>query len=315
MNVRKLRILYNRRSGPGRSRFETVRRAVSRAWRGTADRAWYFPADREESDAMVDAAVAEGADCLLVCGGDGTASSVGRRLIGTSVALGVVPLGSGNGLARHFGIPLDPAKAVAALAAGGPRRMDVGVAGGVPFLVSASVAWDAALVRAYDAIPFRGAASYALAGFWSFFGYRAQPLEAVLDGTETLRFDKPLLFTVGNLAGWGGGALIDADASAEDGRLELIAGERRDAPRMLAALRRVFSKGGKALPHVLHRTFRSLEVSRPAAAPVQLDGELEDLPARFEISVRPSALGVLVPPAPSAPLSDSNLTTPTDTRP
>ena len=108
MNFRKVRILYNRRSGPGRSRFEAVRRAVGRHWRGAADRAWYFPESRTESDAMVDAAVADAADCLLVCGGDGTVSSVGRRLIGTGVAMGVVPLGRGNGLARHFGVPLDP---------------------------------------------------------------------------------------------------------------------------------------------------------------------------------------------------------------
>ena len=232
-------------------------------------------------------------------GGDGTVSSVGRKLLGTDVALGVVPLGSGNGLARHFGIPLDPQDAVASLAAGGTRRMDVGVAGGTPFLVSASVAWDAALVRAYDAIPFRGVASYALAGVRSFFGYRPQPLAAVVDGGETLRLEKPVLFTIGNLAGWGGGALIDPDASAEDGQLELIAGERRDAPRMLATVRRVFSKGGKALPRVLYRTFRTLSVSRPAAGPVQLDGELSDFPARFEISVRPGALNILAP-APSA---------------
>ena len=78
--------------------------------------------------------------------------SVGRRLAGTGVAMGVVPLGSGNGLARHFGQSLDPAESVEQLAAGAPCDIDVGVAGGVPFLVSASVAWDAALVEAYDAI-------------------------------------------------------------------------------------------------------------------------------------------------------------------
>ena len=295
---RTVRILYNRRSGPGRSRFEAVRQAVDRHWSGAADREWLFPESRAASDAMVDAAVADGTDCLLVCGGDGTVSSVGRRLIGTGVAMGVVPVGSGNGLARHFGVPLDPEKAIAALAAGATRRMDVGVAGGVPFLVSASVAWDAALVRAYDALPFRGVVSYALAGIWSFFNYRPQPIKAVVDGRETLRFRQPLLFTVGNLEGWGGGALIDADASAEDGRLELIAGERRDTPRMLAAIRRVFSKGGKALPRVVHRTFRTLSVARPSAAPVQLDGELVDLPKRFDVTVRPSALAVLVPTPP-----------------
>ena len=295
MDVRKLRILYNRRSGPGHSRLDAVQQAVARAWGDVADRAWYFPADAAESDRMVDAALADGADCLLVCGGDGTVSSVGRRLAGTGVAMGVVPLGSGNGLARHFGQSLDPAESVEQLAAGAPCDIDVGVAGGVPFLVSASVAWDAALVEAYDAIPFRGVASYALAGAWAWFDYKPQPVEATLDGGETIRLEKPFLFSVGNLSGWGGGALIDADASAEDGRLELIAAERRDAPAMLAALPRVFQEGGKALPGVTHRSFRSMAVARPAAAPVQLDGELVNLPACFDVTVRPGALRLLVP--------------------
>lgn len=291
----KVRILYNRRSGPGLSRLESVLDAVARTWGAAADRAWCFPANRDESDKMVDAAVADGADCVLVCGGDGTVSSVGRRLLGTGVAMGVVPLGSGNGLARHFGQPLDPAESLAALARGEVRSIDVGVAGGIPFLVSASVAWDAALVEAYDALPFRGVASYALAGVYSWFDYKPQPVEATPDGAGTLRLEKPFLFTVGNLAGWGGGALIDADASAEDGRLELIAAERRDAPAMLAALPRVFRQGGKALPGVIHRQFRTLAVSRPAPAPVQLDGELFDMPASFEITVRPAALRLLAP--------------------
>ena len=295
MSFRKVRLLYNRRSGPGHSRLEAVQRAVSRHWGAVADRAWYFPADAAESDAMVAAAVADGADCVLVCGGDGTVSSVGRRLAGTGVAMGVVPLGSGNGLARHFGQSLDPEESVAQLAAGAPRDIDVGVAGGVPFLVSASVAWDAALVEAYDAIPFRGVASYALAGAWAYFDYKPQPVEATVDGGETIRLEQPFLFSVGNLAGWGGGALIDADASAEDGRLELVAAERSDAPAMLAALPRVFRQGCKALPGVAYRTFRRLRVVRPAPAAVQLDGELVDLPAAFDVAVRPAALRLLAP--------------------
>ena len=300
MSFRKVRLLYNRRSGPGHSRLDAVQRAVSRHWGAVADRAWYFPADAAESDAMVAAAVADGADCVLVCGGDGTVSSVGRRLAGTGVAMGVVPLGSGNGLARHFGQSLDPEEAVAQLAAGAPRDIDVGVAGGVPFLVSASVAWDAALVEAYDAIPFRGVASYALAGAWAYFDYKPQPVEATVDGGETIRLEQPFLFSVGNLAGWGGGALIDADASAEDGRLELVAAERHDAPAMLAALPRVFQQGCKALPGVAYRTFRRLRVVRPAPASVQLDGELVDLPAAFDVEVRSAALRLLVPPPAAA---------------
>ena len=76
MSFRKVRLLYNRRSGPGHSRLEAVQRAVSRHWGAVADRAWYFPADAAESDAMVAAAVADGADCVLVCGGHKFAGGV-----------------------------------------------------------------------------------------------------------------------------------------------------------------------------------------------------------------------------------------------
>ena len=98
------------------------------------------------------------------------ASPQGNAQVWNDVAYGQDPSvasGSGNGLARHFGLSLDPAEAIGQLAAGEVRDMDVGLADGIPFLVSASVAWDAALVDAYNAIPFRGVASYALAGVYA----------------------------------------------------------------------------------------------------------------------------------------------------
>ncbi|MBR1609391.1 MAG: hypothetical protein IJ678_07240 [Kiritimatiellae bacterium] len=297
---RKARVFYNRRSGPGASRFRRVADAFSAAWAAAADDlAWYFPSSREESMRQLDAALADGADCIAVCGGDGTVSSIGARLIGTGVPLAVVPMGSGNGLARHFGIPQDPAAAVEALASAPVRDMDAGFASGRPFLVSASVAWDAELVRAYDKLPMRGVGSYVIAGAVSILDWKPQPVTATVDGAERLEFPDPLIFTVGNVSGWGGGALIDPAADASDGRMELVAGNRRDAPRMLASLADVFSKGACALPGATSRKFSSLVVERPEPGPVQLDGELFDAPAKVEFTVRRGALRILVP-APAA---------------
>lgn len=94
MTFRKVRVFYNRRSGPGASRFHRVEEAFAKEWKDAAeDLAWYFPASREDSSRKVRAALDDGTDCVVVCGGDGTVSSIGRELIGSGVPMGVVPLG------------------------------------------------------------------------------------------------------------------------------------------------------------------------------------------------------------------------------
>ena len=307
MHFRKVRVFYNRRSGPGISRFQRVEEAFAREWKELADDlAWYFPSSREDSSRKVRAALADGADCVVVCGGDGTVSSIGRDLIGSGVPMGVVPMGSGNGLARHFGQALDPVAAVAQLARGAVRDLDVGYADGAPFLVSASVAWDADLVRAYDQMPLRGVGSYVLAGAVSFLDYAPQPITATIDGGKPFTIEDPLLFTIGNVSGWGGGALIDPDSDASDGRMELVAGRRRDAPRMLADIAAVFSRGTSSLPGVVHRSFRELLVERPEARPIQLDGELVPAGATIRFTVESGRMRLLVPaPAPAAPAGEA----------
>ena len=304
MRFRKVRVFYNRRSGPGVSRFDRVERAVSAAWAGAADDlAWYFPQSREASKAMVAESLRDGADLVLVCGGDGTVSSIGLELLGTGVPMGVLQMGSGNGLARHFGEDMDPAAAAAQLASGTVRDMDVGFVNGRPFLVSASFAWDAALVEAYDRLPMRGVASYVLAGAASLVEYRAQPFEIVVDGAEKIEIPDPLLCTVGNLSGWGGGAKIDDGADADDGLLELVAGRRRDGAHFLGDIAEVFSGGSRNLPRVVYRRFSTLSIRRAEPAPVQLDGELADCGRDLEISVGRRKMRVLAPA--SAPATAS----------
>ncbi len=298
MKFRKTRVFYNRKAGPGSS-LRRVQDAMSRHWKKVSeDLAWYFPDSREASHHMLDCALADGADCIIIGGGDGTVSSIGARLIDTPVCMGVIPLGSGNGLARHFAQSLDPAEAVEQLARGQIREMDVGFANTHPFLVSASAAWDAAIVKAYDRSPLRGVGSYVLAGVYSFFDYTPKPVRIIIDDGEILDFDRPFLLTVGNLSGWGGGAKITKSADGCDGRLELVAARQQDAAALLANLSNVFENGLASLPHVVCRTFQTLRIERAEAQPIQLDGELIDAPKHVTITVKRAALQLLVPAGP-----------------
>ncbi len=290
-----VRVFVNRRSGSGWT-FDAVERAFAATWSGVAQSIDYqFPDTREQAVRLTRRALAEGIDCVVVAGGDGTVNSIGVELIGSDTCLAVVPLGSGNGLARHFGLSMRPTDAIAQLARGRTRSMDVGVVAGRPFLVSCSMAWDAALVRTYNRSPVRGVWSYVFAGVVEFFDYRPQPIRAQLDCEETIELRRPILFTVGNLSGWGGGARIADDASEDDGLLELCAARQVDAPILLAHIAEVFEGGLKDVPRVIFRRFRELVIHRQDPHPIQLDGELVEAGRELCVSVRPNALRVLVP--------------------
>ena len=295
MRDKRVLVLVNPRSGVHWS-FGAMRRAMDQHWEQAGNRISYqFCQGVEDGTRKARQAVTDGVGTVLVAGGDGTVNSIGRELIGTDAVLGIIPVGSGNGFARHFGIPLTPPRAVAALADAEEKSIDVGVVNGRPFLVTCSMAWDAQLVRAFERMPVRGILPYVFAGVQEFFEYRAQPMQFRLDDTESLAFADPILCTVANLSEYGGGAKIAPNAKADDGCLELVIGLRRDMAKMVANMVRLFDGTISRLPEVISRRFQRLSVKRDRPAPIQIDGELVEAPADIEVHVMPGALRVLVP--------------------
>ena len=291
----KVLVLANPKSGV-RWTLDSLQRAIAEHWEGRGHRVYYeFCHSVEDGLAKAGRAVEERTDIILVIGGDGTVSTVGRAVMGTDVKLGVIPVGSGNGFARHFNIPLDPRRAVAALADAPAQRIDVGTVNGRPFLVTCSMAWDASLVRTFEKIPMRGVLPYVLAGVQEFFEYKAQGMEFDIDGNETLKLSDPLVCTVANLTQYGGGARIAPQARPDDGSLELVVALKHDMPKLIANVGRFFDGSISRIPEVISRRFRDLRVRREREAPIQVDGELEDAPADIEVHVEPAALNVLVP--------------------
>lgn len=295
VKFKDVRVFINRRSGNGWS-FDNVQAAFSRYWKGKADSiAYSFPDGRENAVELVHTALRQGADCIIAAGGDGTVSSIGIELMGTDTCLGVIPLGSGNGLARHFSQSMDPVESVKQLASGRICSMDVGFVNDMPFLVSSSMAWDAAIVKTYNKSPVRGVLSYVLAGVVEFFDYKPQPMTMTIDDGEVIKMDKPMLLTIGNLSGWGGGAMIDRAAQEDDGLLELAAARQADIPLLLANIAMAFDGGLGSMPRVVFRKFKKMRIVRSRPHPIQLDGELVDAGTEIGISVKPNAVKVLVP--------------------
>jgi diacylglycerol kinase family enzyme len=293
--VRRVRVLINPNSGIGRS---------AGALHGVFQQHWDVPGidltyqisrSVEDGQEKTRRAMRDGADTILVVGGDGMVNSVGRELVGSDVALGVIPAGSGNGFARHFNIPLHLPSAARALAGAAVERIDVGTADGRPFFVTCSMAWDADVAKHFDRSPVRGILPYVMAAAYGLIEYQPQPLDASIDGRAFRRIGDPLVFTVANLTQYGGGAKIAPSARPDDGFLELVVMHRQDAPRLLAGLPRLFDGTIDQLPEVETHRFRELRVKRDKPSAIQIDGEPIAAGTDVRIGVRPSALRVLVP--------------------
>lgn len=292
---KKVRILINPNSGLGTT-FDQIRDALLEHWDLPENElSIQFSKSKEDGQDKARRAVEEGVGKLLVMGGDGMVNTIGSVLIGTDVALGVIPTGSGNGFARHFDIPLDIVKATVALANASPHAIDVGFANDRPFFVTCSLAWDAALVKAFEKSHVRGVLPYIFAGVYQFFEYTPQPFTFLLDETEEIHIPDPLLCTIANLTQYGGGAQIAPGAKEDDGQLQLVTIRRKDFAKVIPMIGKVFDGTCDQLREIETRSFQTLTVRREKEGPMQLDGELLSAPAEVHIRVRPRALNVLVP--------------------
>lgn len=295
-----MHVLINPRSGLGVS-LTALLNAFEKHWRDPAiDLAYQFSRSVEDGTAKVRRALREGADTIIVVGGDGMVNTIGSVMVGSSAALGVVPAGSGNGFARHFNIPLNLTRAVESLVNARRVTIDVGIANDQPFFVTCSMAGDAALVRYFEKSPVRGIVPYVFAAAYEMFEYRPQDFELVLDGRERLRINEVVVFTVANLTQFGGGARIAPHALPDDGLLEMVALPRAAAANILEGVPRLFNGTIAQLPGIVMRRFHRLDVIRRAPSVIQVDGEAVDAPAEVTVRVRRKALQVLVPSGPSA---------------
>ena len=287
----------------------TICKAIMRYWEDTnKDVTYQFCNSVEDGIEKAGRAVSEGVDIILAAGGDGTVNSIARALINTEVALGVIPTGSGNGFARHFDIPLNIEQAVKVLSEADTRKIDVAMLNNrVPFVVTCSMAWDASIASAFEKSAFRGIIPYIFAGLNEFFVYQPQDMTVEIDSREKHVFHSPMVFTIANLTQYGAGVRIAPLAREDDGLLELVVVQRKDIPRVLPALPFIFQRIPRALPGITTISFKHLKVIRKHPTPIQIDGEPYQAGLNVEITVKRSALTVLVPRATKKEKKDSKL--------
>jgi YegS/Rv2252/BmrU family lipid kinase len=242
-------------------------------------------------------AAAAGAETVLAVGGDGTANETAWGLLGTSVAFGLVPMGSGNGLARTLGIPLSPDRALSTLADAVPRAMDVGMVNGRPFLNVAGAGFDAQVGLDFHEHGRRGGRRGVFTYVWlsvlRTLNYRAESW--VLDAGAQKFEGRAYIVAFVNGRQYGGGAVLVPGARLDDGLLDIVVIE--DAPALEIAwnAKRLFFGTLAQYRRYRHIPASVAVVTATNPTPHHRDGEPEGPTTRLEASILPRALRILVP--------------------
>jgi YegS/Rv2252/BmrU family lipid kinase len=231
----------------------------------------------------------------VVVSGDGLVGKVGGALAGSGAPLGVIPGGRGNDLARVVGIPTDPAAAVAVLAAGNRRRIDVGEANGERFLCIASCGFDSDANRIANETTFvSGPLVYAYAAIKALWQWRPASFTVAVDGVETQT--RGYSVAVANSKAYGGGMFMAPDARLDDGLLDVVITGDVSKRRFLAGLPQVFKGTHVERVDVMTLRGRVVEVAADRPFDVYADGDaLTELPMR--VSLLEGALELIAPPA------------------
>jgi YegS/Rv2252/BmrU family lipid kinase len=241
---------------------------------------------------MASRAADDRADLVIVWGGDGTVNEAGRGLAGTSTALGLIPAGSGNGLAGALGVPREPHAAIAVALGDRARAVDVGMVNDRPFFNVAGIGFDAHIARLFNerARGRRGRLPYVVLGLREGFGYLGQTYELTLDGAR--QSTRALLIAFANGREYGMGMQIAPGAKLDDGLLEACVVEDRPfLARLWDARHLALGSIGRA-PGITIRSVRAGTIEAPGPIEFHVDGEPGVSEGRLEISVRPGALNV-----------------------
>lgn len=290
----KALFIVNERSGPRRS--IDVESLVRASWHGSFA---LQPCGRKEDlDAIVERAEADGIDVVFAVGGDGTVHETAKRLIGRKPALGILPTGSGNGFARHIGLPADLAASLQSCRGERIVTIDTAEVNGNPFLGVMGIGFDAVVADRFASSTTRGLETYVKEGLAAFSHFKAEEYRVTANGSTIVQ--KAFVVAVANSGQYGNNARVAPLASLQDGLLDVVIVNDTSLVGAAILLARLFTGSFHRSDAVTSLQTAEVVIERPDAGVAQLDGEPCTLPAELHVRVNPRSLNLLVPDSATA---------------
>lgn len=237
--------------------------------------------------------IKEGINRIIAIGGDGTVNEIAKVLVDTEIALGIIPTGSGNGLARHFHIPMEFKNAIEVINHCTIRKMDYGLINGKPFFCTTGIGFDAEVGHKFAKQNRRGFIAYLKIILSGFRAYKTEKYTLIIDDQKIKR--EAFLITLANASQWGNNACISPMASVEDGLLDICV--LSPFPAYMAA-----DIGIRLLTKKIERS-RYLEIFRSdkilikssGKTTIHYDGEPGEITGNIEVKIIPQGLNIMVP--------------------
>ncbi|MBK6965382.1 MAG: diacylglycerol kinase family lipid kinase [Bacteroidales bacterium] len=238
-------------------------------------------------------AAAAGVDIIVAVGGDGTLNQVVKGMIGSQATLALVPAGSGNGLARHLGVPIDVEQSIKLIVEGKTQLIDTVNLNDNLFVSIAGVGFDALVAKRFSQVTRRGFFSYFKIVTNEYTYYRPRKYRMEIDGKKVIR--QALFVSFANTNQFGYNTIISPEAKIDDGLVDVCIVKKVPlfyAPKVVGLLlvRRIDSSGFVEIIRA-----RNIKLTRNKNRVVNIDGEPVKLTKDLEISVNPLSLKIIVP--------------------
>lgn len=229
---------------------------------------------------------------FVAVGGDGTVNEIASALVETEAILGIIPMGSGNGLARHLKIPLKPTKALDLIQHGNHTRIDYGEINNRKFFCTTGVGFDAHIGNVFSKIEGRGFSNYVKATISEFRKYQPKRYEISMNGTTIMR--DAFLITFANASQYGNNAHIAPKANIKDGKMEISI--LRTFPLITAPGigARLFLKNIDKSNYLETYQCNSIVVKCKSPDIIHYDGEPEEMDEILHVKIIPDGLNVFV---------------------
>lgn len=289
---RKIRIIVNPISGSGR-RKRVLRMIEKHLDNDRFDHETVRTEYHRHAIELTQQAINDGCDAVIIVGGDGSINQVGETLAGTKVALGIIPSGSGNGLAKSLNISMYPKKAVENINVFNLRTIDTGLANGHPFMNMAGVGFDAAVAEGFDKAKLRGLFKYFLMCLKVLSTYKLQTFRIVADGREFER--KAYFISMANSPQFGNDMLVAPKALMDDGMLDAVVVNPFPFYQFFVLFFRMINGTIDRSSYIKTFKFTQMTITQERDDMAHLDGEPTALGKTIEIGINPLSLNVIVP--------------------
>ena len=288
-NEKRIAFVINPISGPKKK--EQVAKVIEETMSGLIPYDVLVWQEKNNFKAIQDKITSGNYTHVVAVGGDGTVNEVAKNLVNTGIVLGIIPRGSGNGLARSLGIPMDLKAAIRRVETGQVMTIDNGFINGRFFSCTAGIGFDAHIGKLFDGSKKRGLFSYVKISISELISYKSK--EYTLSINEQIYKTKAFLITFANAGQYGNDFYIAPQAKLNDGLLDLVIVKPFNFIGACNLLVKVLMRKANLSKNVVTFRAESFKVLQIDKSAIHYDGEPEQIENEIEVRVNPGSLKVI----------------------